>query len=415
MPPRQKAHIERYARAVAKGTPNVGVASVRRCRALAATCTPAGVGSPNVGSWAGCCWSRSSPGASPPRCSSPTRSGRAPRDPRPHPRPRSRRARPPASPAVTRISDRSHGWTAEPSTCWIWTRAQERTLVATGAAPTVRFSHDGTWVAFGDGSIVPSDGGDVQRPVGKLTSWQWSPTDDVLAGVTAKGGVVVGRSGGRAAGPGEGRVRRDARDVRSERALARDGPRRRPGRGRRRRRRRGDDRLPRVAGDEGTAAGRGMVAGRTLGVVLLPVRRTDGRAAQHRSERRRRLGQRVRPGAAVRRLPELVRPAAGALGRRRPIAERREPDPRLRSAGLALPQPVQRLHPQLDLAGLLAQREVDRGDGHAERRRDASGARESARCGCSPPTDRTAPGSPDRGTSPTRSRAGRATAGSSWW
>ncbi len=68
----------------------------------------------------------------------------------------------------------------------------ERTLVPTGADPTVRFSHDGTWVAFGDGSIVPSDGGDVQRPVGKLTSWRWSPTDDVLAGVTAKGGVVVG-------------------------------------------------------------------------------------------------------------------------------------------------------------------------------------------------------------------------------
>ena len=33
----------------------------------------------------------------------------------------------------------------------------------------VRFSHDGTWVAFGDGSIVPSGGGDVQSPVGKLT------------------------------------------------------------------------------------------------------------------------------------------------------------------------------------------------------------------------------------------------------
>ncbi len=48
----------------------------------------------------------------------------------------------------------------------------ERTLVATGADPTVRFSHDGTWVAFGDGSIVPSRGGDVQSPVGKSpTSW----------------------------------------------------------------------------------------------------------------------------------------------------------------------------------------------------------------------------------------------------
>ena len=68
----------------------------------------------------------------------------------------------------------------------------ERTLVATGADPMVRFSHDGTWVAFGDGAIVPSGGGDVQNPVGKLSGWQWSPTDDVLAGVTAHGGVVVG-------------------------------------------------------------------------------------------------------------------------------------------------------------------------------------------------------------------------------
>ena len=39
---------------------------------------------------------------------------------------------------------------------------------------------------------MPAAGGDVQRPAGALTAWQWSPTDDVLAGVTATGGVVAG-------------------------------------------------------------------------------------------------------------------------------------------------------------------------------------------------------------------------------
>lgn len=69
---------------------------------------------------------------------------------------------------------------------------EERTLVETGAASVVRFSHDGTWVAFGDGAIVPVAGGEVLTPLGQLRAWQWSPTDDVLAGVTAGGGVVVG-------------------------------------------------------------------------------------------------------------------------------------------------------------------------------------------------------------------------------
>jgi Tol biopolymer transport system component len=47
-------------------------------------------------------------------------------------------------------------------------------------------------VAFGDGEIVPAQGGEVQSPVGRLNTWQWSPTDDVLAGVTPGGGVVIG-------------------------------------------------------------------------------------------------------------------------------------------------------------------------------------------------------------------------------
>ncbi|MBI2238668.1 MAG: hypothetical protein HYU54_09110, partial [Actinobacteria bacterium] len=68
----------------------------------------------------------------------------------------------------------------------------ERTLVQTDAAPPVRFSHDGRWVAFGEGTIVPATGGEVQSPLGQLSAWQWSPAKDVLAGVTSRGGVVLG-------------------------------------------------------------------------------------------------------------------------------------------------------------------------------------------------------------------------------
>ena len=68
----------------------------------------------------------------------------------------------------------------------------ERVLVETGAAPPVRFSHDGSWVAFGDGAIVPAAGGDVQRPLGSLASFDWSPTAAVLAGATTDGGLAIG-------------------------------------------------------------------------------------------------------------------------------------------------------------------------------------------------------------------------------
>jgi hypothetical protein len=73
-----------------------------------------------------------------------------------------------------------------------------QTLVGTGAAPPVRFSHDGRWLAFGDGRVVPSAGGAVQQPFGSpLQTWEWSPTADVLAGVSETGGVLI-------AGPGRG-------------------------------------------------------------------------------------------------------------------------------------------------------------------------------------------------------------------
>jgi dipeptidyl aminopeptidase/acylaminoacyl peptidase len=69
---------------------------------------------------------------------------------------------------------------------------EERTLVRAGAAPPVRFSHDGRWIAFGNGTIVSARGGGVVSPLGKVSSWQWSPAADVLAGVTTAGGVVIG-------------------------------------------------------------------------------------------------------------------------------------------------------------------------------------------------------------------------------
>ena len=57
-------------------------------------------------------------------------------------------------------------------------------------AGVVRFSHDGTWVAFGDGSDRAGGGRRVQHPRA-VPDWEWSPTDDVLAGVTRR------RRGGR--------------------------------------------------------------------------------------------------------------------------------------------------------------------------------------------------------------------------
>ena len=70
----------------------------------------------------------------------------------------------------------------------------------------------------------------------------------------------------------------------------------------------------------------GVVAGRTLGVVLLEVPGTGRGAAQHRPGGRRRLGERVRSTVLPYvDSPELVRPAARPLRRRRRGAERRQP------------------------------------------------------------------------------------------
>jgi hypothetical protein len=69
---------------------------------------------------------------------------------------------------------------------------EERILVPADALPPVRFSHDGRWVAFGAGRVVPATGGEVQDPLGTVDGWQWSPAEDLLAGVTAHGGVILG-------------------------------------------------------------------------------------------------------------------------------------------------------------------------------------------------------------------------------
>ena len=69
---------------------------------------------------------------------------------------------------------------------------ERRTLVASDAAPPVRFSADGRWLAFGKGSVVPTAGGKAHRPFETAApTWAWSPTEDLLAGVSAGGGLDV--------------------------------------------------------------------------------------------------------------------------------------------------------------------------------------------------------------------------------
>ncbi len=71
----------------------------------------------------------------------------------------------------------------------------DRVLVARGARPPVRFSSSGRFVEFGRGQVVAVGGGTPTRPLG-VSAGVWSPTEDLLAGATAHGGVVVARPGG---------------------------------------------------------------------------------------------------------------------------------------------------------------------------------------------------------------------------
>ena len=73
----------------------------------------------------------------------------------------------------------------------------QRVVVPTDVAPPVRFSPDGRWIAFGEGRVVPTAGGTAQRAFGApMLAWEWSPTEDLLAGVTKHGGVLVASPGG---------------------------------------------------------------------------------------------------------------------------------------------------------------------------------------------------------------------------
>lgn len=72
------------------------------------------------------------------------------------------------------------------------TTCETRTVVEQDATPPVRFSSDGAWLAFGEGSVVPAEGGDPLTPIGTVTEWAWVPGSPVLVGVTAEGGLVVG-------------------------------------------------------------------------------------------------------------------------------------------------------------------------------------------------------------------------------
>ena len=105
--------------------------------------------------------------------------------------------------------------------------------------------------------------------------------------------------------------------VQPRRRIARGGHRWRPGGGGRRGRRRDHDGLSRIAGRRRRR--RSSRDGRSDGRWVLffsRFRRANGGTAQHRPRRRRRLGQRVRPGPAVRRLPELVRSESRPVRRR---------------------------------------------------------------------------------------------------
>jgi hypothetical protein len=77
------------------------------------------------------------------------------------------------------------------------------TLVTDGAAAPIRFSPDGSFVAYGDGAVVPVQGGAVRHPAGSVPLWAWSPSGHTLVG---RGGSSFAVSpGGRSIAVGSGR------------------------------------------------------------------------------------------------------------------------------------------------------------------------------------------------------------------
>ncbi len=60
----------------------------------------------------------------------------------------------------------------------------------------MRFSADGRWVAYGQGTVASLDRREIVRPLGLATiAWQWVGESDTLTGITDGGGVVLGRPG----------------------------------------------------------------------------------------------------------------------------------------------------------------------------------------------------------------------------
>jgi dipeptidyl aminopeptidase/acylaminoacyl peptidase len=73
---------------------------------------------------------------------------------------------------------------------------RQTVTVASKVEPPVRFSPDGRWLAFGDGRVVGVAGGSVTEPFGApVQTWEWSPSEEVLAGVTERGSLLVARPG----------------------------------------------------------------------------------------------------------------------------------------------------------------------------------------------------------------------------
>jgi dipeptidyl aminopeptidase/acylaminoacyl peptidase len=83
------------------------------------------------------------------------------------------------------------------------TTCRSRTLVGSGVSAPARWSADGRYLAYGDGRVVSSAGGQPTRPLGRLAAgwgsgspaWVWSPTGHALAGVTIGGGLLLGGPG----------------------------------------------------------------------------------------------------------------------------------------------------------------------------------------------------------------------------
>jgi WD40-like Beta Propeller Repeat len=69
----------------------------------------------------------------------------------------------------------------------------QRTLVSKDAAPPVRFSPDGKWIAYGSGTVVSATSGSAAHALGSVASWRWAAQGHTLIGVAKDGRVLVGQ------------------------------------------------------------------------------------------------------------------------------------------------------------------------------------------------------------------------------